>query len=316
MNSHFIPLHTRLFPKNRGAAAYRPGGIAARCDWIVLSDHAAPQIHVLKQSEGPPRRIFLSLRAPFIALRHFALNILPTLTHPFVLITGSEDITLPDQTDARWRDYSAEERALMRDIHDHPLLRRWFAENLSRSDWPRMRPLPLGIVFAAGMPEGGIPIPKTIQPLADRPLNVMCAHRLREGPQWETRRTVTRIAREHWRGWVDIFEQEQTEPEFMAAMARHSFVLCVEGGGLDPSPKAWQALLVGTIPIIRSSALDAAYGTLPVVIVEDWTPKALSPLLLAGWRARLGPQLALPENRHALIARLGLDHWWDMIAAA
>ena len=32
----------------------------------------------------------------------------------------------------------------------------------------------------------------------------------------------------------------------------------------DPSPKAWEALLVGTIPVIEHSTLDDAYSQLPV----------------------------------------------------
>lgn len=37
----------------------------------------------------------------------------------------------------------------------------------------------------------------------------------------------------------------------MRLMQSHAFVLCAEGGGVDPSPKAWQAILHGAIPIIR-----------------------------------------------------------------
>ena len=33
---------------------------------------------------------------------------------------------------------------------------------------------------------------------------------------------------------------------------------------IDPSPKAWEALLVGTIPVLEHSALDDAYSQLPV----------------------------------------------------
>ena len=33
---------------------------------------------------------------------------------------------------------------------------------------------------------------------------------------------------------------------------------------LDPSPKAWEAIIAGTIPIIEHSTLDDAYSQLPV----------------------------------------------------
>ena len=38
-----------------------------------------------------------------------------------------------------------------------------------------------------------------------------------------------------------------------------SFTACAHGGGVDPAPKAFEALAAGSIPIIASSALDAAY---------------------------------------------------------
>lgn len=33
---------------------------------------------------------------------------------------------------------------------------------------------------------------------------------------------------------------------------------------LDPSPKAWETILAGSIPVLEHSALDDAYGELPV----------------------------------------------------
>ena len=38
----FEPLSTRLFPKNAGASTYRLTGLAAMCDWVILSDNKVP----------------------------------------------------------------------------------------------------------------------------------------------------------------------------------------------------------------------------------------------------------------------------------
>ena len=35
--------------------------------------------------------------------------------------------------------------------------------------------------------------------------------------------------------------------------------------------RAWEALMVGTIPIMFSTPLDSLFENLPVVIVNDWT---------------------------------------------
>jgi len=307
-----LPHATRLFPKNRGADGYAVTGVAARCDWVLLSDHHAPQIHLHRnRATAHPRHIFLSLRAPFQAIRAFHDRILPGLSRDFVLITGSEDITLPRQTDARWRRFTDEEHAMMDAILAHPNLLHWYAENLDQGGHDKRSPLPLGLVFPGGMPDRLIqPAPP---PLAQRPLHAFCAHRHREGPQWEARRRVSQLANGPWRAFCTQPASELSEPAFMEQVERHAFVLCVEGGGLDPSPKAFSALLHGAIPIIRDTALTPAYARFPVVVVKDWSAQALSPRLLRRWHNALLPWFDEPSMRREVLHRLSLDYWWRLI---
>lgn len=306
------PMATRLFPKNKGADAYAITGLAARCDWVLLSDLKAPQTHLHRnRATDHPRHIFLSLRAPFHAIRAFAEQVLPRLKSDFVLISGSEDITLPRQTDTRWRRFTPEERAMLDAILAHPKLVHWYAENLDEGGHPKRSPLPLGLVFPAGMPDRLIqPSPP---PLAGRALRVLCAHRHRDGPQWQTRRHISALARGPWRTVCTVPEDEMPEPAFMEMVERHAFVLCAEGGGLDPSPKAFSALLHGAIPIIRNTALVPAYARFPLVIVTDWSEQVLSPHALRGWRDMLAPWFDDPSLRQEVVHRLSLDYWWRSI---
>ena len=46
--------------------------------------------------------------------------------------------------------------------------------------------------------------------------------------------------------------------QFLSFLMNTSFTACAHGGGVDPAPKAFEALAAGSIPIIASSALDAA----------------------------------------------------------
>lgn len=308
------PHTTRLFPKNHGADAYAITGFAARCDWVVLSDHRVPHVYLRRNRHTDhPRHIFLSLRAPFHAIRHFVESILPGLTSDFVLITGSEDITLPRQTDARWREFDAQEQAMFARILDHPNLLHWYTENLDAGGHPKRSPLPLGLVFPDGMPNG-IALPES-PPLASRPLRVFCSHRQREGSQWEVRRHVARLANGPWRDVCTVPGGELPEPVFMATVERHAFVICAEGGGLDPSPKAWTALLHGAIPIIRDTALVPAYAHLPVVVVADWTADAISSVKLARWRAEMLPWFDDAAGRREVLHRLSSDYWWRLVEA-
>jgi hypothetical protein len=240
--------------------------------------------------------------------------VLPQIHAPFVLISGSEDVTIPNQIDRRWRRFDKGEQAFIRKILDHPHLRRWAAENLDEAIHPRLVPLPLGMVFPDAASDRRIDA-SDVPSLGSRPLRVLCAHRARTGPQWAPRRTVTALARAHWQEWCTIREEEIPEEAFFDLLRRHAFVLCVEGGGLDPSPKAWTALLHGAIPIVRESALAPAYRQLPVAFVEDWKPAALKPGRLAAWHARFAPEHDTPAARTRVLERLGLDYWWDRVTA-
>jgi hypothetical protein len=64
---------------------------------------------------------------------------------------------------------------------------------------------------------------------------------------------------------------------------------------MDPSPKAWESIMAGSIPIIQHSTLDDAYRHLPVAFVDSWE-QLLQPAnatameaLLRGWIEELQP---------------------------
>lgn len=309
----FIDPHsTRLFPKNLGADAYQVSGIAARCDWAVLSDKKPPQTHFRRlRATAAPRTIFLSLREPYAAIRYFCEQILPALSTPFVLLSGSEDATVPSQADRRWRPFDDHERRLIGALAQHPLLVHWFAENLDRDMGPKVSPLPLGLVFPDGAPAPAA-VPQT-GPFSQRQSRILCAHRVRNGPQWEPRRQVTRLAQTDWAAWCTVVEEEISEPEYLELVRQHAFVFCVEGGGLDPSPKAWQSILHGAIPVIRQSPVAAAYREFPVAIVADWSAPQITAGRLARWQQQLGPETE--HGRSRILERLSGRFWWDQVAA-
>lgn len=312
-----IPHMTRVFAQAGAPGDVRLDGVAALCDRVVLpagpgaDGRAQVLIAPRPRVPGQPLTIFLCAHRLVPALAAM-VSLLPGLTEDFVLVSGSTDATLPHQTDARQPPFGPAERALVERILGHPHLRRWYAENLDRGGHPRLSPLPLGLVLPQGCPPGGIPRP-AVPPLAQRPLQVLCAHRLRPGPQWEVRRRVDRLARGPWAGLVTRPEAELPEPAFLEAVAAHGFVLCATGGGLDPAPKAWTALLHGAIPIIRRNALTPAYRLLPVVIVPSWDADTLTAARLRVWRDRMAPWFDDTDRRAEVLRRLGQAFWWRLI---
>ena len=105
-----------------------------------------------------------------------------------------------------------------------------------------------------------------------------------------------------------VIHREKVPPgEFIKTMGAHSFVLCPRGQGHD-SFRIFEALMMGSIPIIMNHVFADAYAGLPVVRVDSWTDITL-PKLAEWWRV-LGPQAA------ALDVELSGDHWWGKVKAA
>lgn len=52
-------------------------------------------------------------------------------------------------------------------------------------------------------------------------------------------------------------------------MIKYKYVILPLGNGLDCN-RTWEAIILGCIPIVKSSGLDSMYQGLPVLIVNDW----------------------------------------------
>lgn len=308
----FESIHNiRLFPKNLGPCGYQITGIAKRCDWQVMSCTAGG-CHLFRNSIENPRTIFLSFRGLYPALEYFMREVLPAVRSQFVLISGSEDMTLPNQLDRRWPAFDDTQKDIIEQIRRDERLIAWYAENLDELR-PKMKPLPTGHVFAdSGAPIDFVEVAKSS--LSTRPLKAFCAHRIRTGAQWAPREQVSKLCQSDWKSFTTLLQEEVSLEVFMGCVRAHPFVLCVEGGGLDPSPKAWLTLALGSIPVMRRSATTAAYeSALPVVLVDNWEARSLSIPLMQEWRNQLSPWFDHGELRELLEYKLSIDYWWKHI---
>uniref|UniRef100_A0A7S3AY15 Exostosin GT47 domain-containing protein n=1 Tax=Haptolina ericina TaxID=156174 RepID=A0A7S3AY15_9EUKA len=89
-------------------------------------------------------------------------------------------------------------------------------------------------------------------------------------------------------------------------MGQHRFVLSPRGNGLD-AHRTWEALLVGAIPIVRSSKLNPLYDNLPILIVKDWND--VTPRLLRDFYKEVQSKLSLYHYE-----RLFADYWIGQMA--
>lgn len=234
-------------------------------------------------------------------------------TTSFVLISGGSDDTIPDQVDQRFPGYaSLGLTKRLEKLHDDPRLIAWYVHNLDRY-LPKMIPLPVGYWEGNGTPI----LRKCIRvdtgtDLRRRPLKALCIHRIRDGAQWEKRKHVSDLAVRYWGAFVDSVDNIP-KTQFGSKIRDYSFVLCVQGGGLDPSPKAWVAILNGCIPIIETNPTTDGYIELPVIRIERWDPDTISIERHYEWREELMPYFENPELRKNVLKKLSLGYWLDQI---
>ena len=85
-----------------------------------------------------------------------------------------------------------------------------------------------------------------------------------------------------------------------------AFCICPHGGGLD-CHRNWEALILGCIPIVKTSKIDHLYKDLPVLIVKDW--KDVNKTLLE-------KTINSFKNQNFKYEKLKLNYWVSLIKNA
>lgn len=75
---------------------------------------------------------------------------------------------------------------------------------------------------------------------------------------------------------------EESVAAYYAETARHKFALSPEGLGSD-CYRHWEALYLGTIPIVEADTTTRAFSDLPILFTEDYS-EVDRPYLEARWR--------------------------------
>jgi hypothetical protein len=127
------------------------------------------------------------------------------------------------------------------------------------------------------------------------------------------RRDVTALAEGPWKDFAHVPEDYLSISEFRQELRSHPYTLCVEGGGIDPSPKAFEALIHGSIPIIRESPSADAYRHFPVLVVKDWTPEALTEGVLLAHLQQVRTEW---PDWFEVFVRTNLNYWLGIIDVA
>lgn len=125
----------------------------------------------------------------------------------------------------------------------------------------------------------------------------------------------------HSRTSTPILMEKHPHEHFMHSVSQAQFTVMVHGGGIDPCPKLFEVLLLGSIPIIEKSPVSRAYSLprFPVAVVpsikEFLRPNntQASLALLSQWTQELAPYFLNETLRKEVLYHLTSDYWWGVI---
>lgn len=252
-----------------------PTGVARHTDYFYFSS-AAHNLYSLQPRLKPGIQ-----RSVFIHAGLDPSEITSVLGHPSLsrkrvsLLIAGCDRTFPNQVDLRIGPNSPEETRFAEALLSQSSLSRISVENADIQH-PRVQPVPAGIWPQCSTNHGFRKVefasfPKNwAKPLA------FCSHRVAEGPQHDERRKVYELAESGWSTFSTVVKTPMRHSAYLSELRNHPFTYCVKGGGLDLSPKAFEALLSGSIPIAKRSSVDGAYDGLPIYWVDDWVEHEIS----------------------------------------
>ncbi len=174
----------------------------------------------------------------------------PRIPHPYILLTHNSDHGVPGPF-----------------IHylEDPKLLAWFAQNVEKQH-PKLHPIPIGIANKC-WDHGNPNIFSSQRSLAANPnrpylcyINFAPSTYPKERPYvWEL------FAKQSW----CVTSQPKDLSSYLEDLSQSKFVISPRGNGLD-CHRTWESLLMGAIPILRSSTLDPLFSDLPVLIVPNW----------------------------------------------
>lgn len=257
---------------------------------------------------------------------HAFSKIVHLVPFPFALVSGDADITVPQDVRG-WED-----------ITECPNVLRWFAQNVGYKDAAtrpglrKLRYLPIGLDLhslhsrASAVQHWGPPADPMAQtaqldavlassvPFSERLPLAYCNFQLNQPKKsffFSDREEAERVLARKGPEVAYLQSTVQTRANSWKEQSAYAFVASPHGVGLD-CHRTWEAMALGSVPIVKTSPLDSLYEDLPVLIVDSW--ESVTPELLrdkqkefAGNAAWFGIKGTRPEQ-------LSLKFWMSRVS--
>jgi hypothetical protein len=295
-------------------------GLASQCDFIVC-DGKVSRASSFKNKNVQTCTVYIALKNSLAALCLFEKKLMPLIIKKKIyIVLGCTDATFPSQTDMRYPKPTAAQLKMYYSVLQHESVKRCYSTNLD-TVLPFIKPIPIGLATEFSKSSSKFSFYSQFEKGSDilsRPLMIGVFDRVRNGKgQWADRLHVRNMCLTKWQKITKVHTKEKTHRQFLEAMTQYPFVICTHGGGIDPCPKAWEALLCGAIPIVYDyPSLRGAYSMLPVMYVNNWDNNDLSHARLKSELDKLHKYFTNLELRATVLYRLSLKFWWEKINEA
>jgi len=291
----------------------KPTGIAKNCDCIIINLTKT----IFNKSPEDIKTVFVNTRIKHKAILIFRklLNNELKNTKDLIVIIAGEDWTFPNSVDKRMHDTPKKHIKVYYNLIKHPNVKTFFIENLDCYMAPHVHSFPLGF----NPKESTLDINYFLNfenKNFDRPLKFTSFNRGRSKVgEWATRGNVEKLCKTNkWKKFY-IHTGLLHHTKFLETMAKYTFTLAVNGGGIDPNPKIFEAILLGTIPIIvKREPYTDSYKDMPVIVLdEEWNEHTFTEEKLKKWYDKCKPYLEDGNEREKVLEKLTLEYWWNVI---
>jgi hypothetical protein len=247
-------------------------GILKSCDYHSTNPISSirrmafyPELKTIKQMKNPVIYVCNS------ALNHFN-TIMPYIDFSFVLVSGDSDDSMP---------FDVLRPEIFETFISNPFLLHWFSQNMT-IDHPKITRMPIGMDYHTMESKdvwGPITIASTQEfllnsvrknsvPFYQRFIKCYSNFHFQMNTKYgqDRKDAVRQIPSEL------VYYEAQTVPRLKSwnTQKEYAFIISPHGGGYD-CHRLWEALILGCIPIVKTSPIDKLYQDLPVLIVQSWS---------------------------------------------
>lgn len=182
-------------------------------------------------------------------LDEFFTKFHPKISGRYILITHDGDRPSP--------------REFAKYLNDEKLIA-WLGQNPTIKGHKKFHPIPICIA-GKNWKHGNVNTIRNIQNLCI-PRQHLAYLNINVGTYPKERKLVQRLF--HNKDYC-LSADRRTFEQYLMDLKTSKFVFSPRGNGLD-CHRTWEAILMGAIPIVRTSELDPLLEGLPVLIIDDW----------------------------------------------